>query len=92
MVVASFLIYLKKIQLVNISKDYSVHQQVLDFEHTALLYDFTFERFENLTDFKYMELSAMGSHIYEVLTSRENNLQQHQILYKKLSDIVNVTL
>lgn len=64
----------------------------LDFEHTALLYDFTFERFENLTDFKYMELSAMGSHIYEVLTNREDNLQQHQILYKKLSDIVNVTL
>ena len=64
----------------------------LDFEHTALLYDFTFDRFENLTDFKYMELSAMGSHIYEVLTSREDNLQQHQILYKKLSDIVNVKL
>jgi len=39
-----------------------------------------------------MELSAMGSHIYEVLTSREDNLQQHQILYKKLSDIVNVKL
>ncbi|MBO0371297.1 2-succinyl-5-enolpyruvyl-6-hydroxy-3-cyclohexene-1-carboxylic-acid synthase [Staphylococcus capitis] len=64
----------------------------LDFEHTALLYDFTFDRFENLIDFKYMELSAMGSHIYEVLTSREDNLQQHQILYKKLSDIVNVKL
>lgn len=64
----------------------------LDFEHAALLYDFTFERFESLNDFKYAELSSMDSHIYEVLTSREDNMQQHQILYKKLSDIVNVTL
>lgn len=64
----------------------------LDFEHAALLYDFTFERFESLNDFKYTELSSMDSHIYEVLTSREDNMQQHQILYKKLSDIVNVTL
>ena len=64
----------------------------LDFEHVALLYDFTFERFESLNDFKYAELSSMDSHIYEVLTSREDNMQQHQILYKKLSDIVNVTL
>ncbi|MFW3611201.1 2-succinyl-5-enolpyruvyl-6-hydroxy-3-cyclohexene-1-carboxylic-acid synthase [Staphylococcus caprae] len=64
----------------------------LDFEHAALLYDFTYERFESLNDFKYAELSSMDSHIYEVLTSREDNMQQHQILYKKLSDIVNVTL
>ncbi|MDI9230976.1 2-succinyl-5-enolpyruvyl-6-hydroxy-3-cyclohexene-1-carboxylic-acid synthase [Staphylococcus caprae] len=64
----------------------------LDFEHAALLYDFTFERFESLNDFKYVELSSMDSHIYEVLTSREDNMKQHQILYKKLSDIVNVTL
>ena len=40
----------------------------LNFEYTALLYDFTFKRFDNLTDFKYAELSKMGSHMYEVIT------------------------
>ena len=39
----------------------------LNFEYTALLYDFTFKRFDNLTDFKYAELSKMGSHMYEVI-------------------------
>ena len=41
----------------------------LNFEYTALLYDFTFKRFDNLTDFKYAELSKMGSHMYEVITN-----------------------
>ena len=43
----------------------------LNFEYTALLYDFTFKRFDNLTDFKYAELSKMGSHMYEVMTNRD---------------------
>lgn len=64
----------------------------LNFEYTALLYDFTFKRFDNLTDFKYAELSKMGSHMYEVMTNRDENLHQHQYLYQKLSEIVNVTL
>ena len=64
----------------------------LNFEYTALLYDFTFKRFDNLTDFKYAELSKMGSHMYEVMTNRDENLHQHQNLYQKLSEIVNVTL
>ncbi|NAN99827.1 2-succinyl-5-enolpyruvyl-6-hydroxy-3-cyclohexene-1-carboxylic-acid synthase [Staphylococcus epidermidis] len=64
----------------------------LNFEYTALLYDFTFKRFDNLTDFKYAELSKMGSHMYEVITNRDENLYQHQNLYQKLSEIVNVTL
>lgn len=64
----------------------------LDFEHTALLYDFTFKRFESIEAFKYTELSKFGAHIYEIMTYREDNLQQHLKLYKKLSDIINVTL
>lgn len=64
----------------------------LDFEHTALLYDFTFKRFESIEAFKYNELSKFGAHIYEIMTHREDNLQQHLKLYKKLSDIINVTL
>ena len=64
----------------------------LNFEYTALLYDFTYERFDYLTDFKYAELSSIGSAIYEIMTNRDDNLRQHQNLYKKLSEIVNVTL
>ncbi|PNZ05469.1 2-succinyl-5-enolpyruvyl-6-hydroxy-3-cyclohexene-1-carboxylic-acid synthase [Staphylococcus equorum subsp. linens] len=64
----------------------------LDFEHTALLYDFTFKRFESIEAFKYTELCKFGAHIYEIMTYREDNLQQHLKLYKKLSDIINVTL
>lgn len=62
----------------------------LDFEHAALLYDFSFKRFEHLNDFKYESLSELGSNVYEIITDREDNLQQHQILYKKLSEMINV--
>ena len=34
----------------------------------------------------------MGSHMNEVMTNRDENLHQHQYLYQKLSEIVNVTL
>ncbi len=64
----------------------------LNFEYTALLYDFTFKRFNTITDFSQEKLSHMSSHIYEMMTDRQDNLEQHQILYKKLSDILNVTL
>ena len=30
--------------------------------------------------------------MYEVITNRDENLHQHQNLYQKLSEIVNVTL
>ncbi|KTW08366.1 2-succinyl-5-enolpyruvyl-6-hydroxy-3-cyclohexene-1-carboxylic-acid synthase [Staphylococcus warneri] len=62
----------------------------LDFENAALLYDFNFKRFEHLNDFKYESLSELGSNVYEIITDREDNLQQHQILYKKLSEMINV--
>ncbi|AGZ26397.1 MULTISPECIES: 2-succinyl-5-enolpyruvyl-6-hydroxy-3-cyclohexene-1-carboxylic-acid synthase [Staphylococcus] len=62
----------------------------LDFEHAALLYDFNFKRFDHLNDFKYESFSKLGSNVYEVITDREDNLQQHQILYKKLSEMINV--
>lgn len=62
----------------------------LDFEHAALLYDFNFKRFDHLNDFKYESFFKLGSNVYEVITDREDNLQQHQILYKKLSEMINV--
>lgn len=64
----------------------------MNFEHTALLYDFAFDRFESIESFKYAELSKFGAHIYEIMTHREDNRKQHLKLYKKLSDIINVTL
>ena len=39
-----------------------------------------------------MLLSQILAHIYEIITDRQDNLEQHQKLYKKLSDIINVTL
>ena len=63
----------------------------LDFEHAALLYEFNFKRFNTLSEFKDMTLSQSGAIVYEIITDREDNLQQHQILYKKLSEIINAT-
>lgn len=64
----------------------------LNFEYTAMLYDFSFKRLDNITDFSQVSFSTMNSYIYEILTNREDNLEQHQLLYKKLSEILNVTL
>ena len=61
----------------------------MDFEHAALLYEFNFKRFNTLSEFKDMTLSQSGAIVYEIITDREDNLQQHQILYKKLSEIIN---
>ncbi|MDO6574141.1 2-succinyl-5-enolpyruvyl-6-hydroxy-3-cyclohexene-1-carboxylic-acid synthase [Staphylococcus pasteuri_A] len=63
----------------------------LDFEHAALLYEFNFKRFNTLSEFKDMTLSQSDAIVYEIITDREDNLQQHQILYKKLSEIINAT-
>ncbi len=63
----------------------------LDFEHAALLYEFNFKRFNTLSEFKDMTLSQSVAIVYEIITDREDNLQQHQILYKKLSEIINAT-
>ena len=64
----------------------------LNFEYTAMLYDFSFKRLNNITDFSQVSFSNMNSYIYEMITNREDNLEQHQLLYQKLSEIVNVTL
>ena len=64
----------------------------LNFEYTAMLYDFSFKRLDNITDFSQVSFSNMNSYIYEIITNREDNLEQHQLLYKKLSEILNVTL
>ncbi|MEB5793214.1 2-succinyl-5-enolpyruvyl-6-hydroxy-3-cyclohexene-1-carboxylic-acid synthase [Staphylococcus hominis] len=64
----------------------------LNFEYTAMLYDFSFKRLNNITDFSQVSFSNMNSYIYEIITNREDNLEQHQLLYKKLSEILNVTL
>ena len=64
----------------------------LNFEYTAMLYDFSFKRLNNITDFSQVSFSNMNSYIYEMITNREDNLEQHQLLYKKLSGILNVTL
>ena len=64
----------------------------LNFEYTAMLYDFSFKRLNSVTDFSQVSFSNMNSYIYEILTNREDNLEQHQLLYKKLSEILNVTL
>lgn len=61
----------------------------LEFKHAAHLYDFGYQYLETVEDFKYTTLSQLDSYIYEIRTDREDNLQQHQILYKKLSEIVN---
>lgn len=64
----------------------------LNFEYLTLLYDFTFKRFNTVADFTQEKLSHVNSHIYEMVTNRDDNMSQHQILYKKLSGILNVTL
>ena len=64
----------------------------LNFEYTAMLYDFSFKRLNNVTDFSQVSFSNINSYIYEIITNRENNIEQHQLLYKKLSGILNVTL
>ena len=64
----------------------------LNFEYTAMLYDFSFKRLNNITDFSQVSFSNMNSYIYEMITIREDNLEQHQLLYQKLSEILNVTL
>lgn len=64
----------------------------LNFEYTAMLYDFSFKRLNNITDFSQVSFSNMNSYIYEIIKNREDNLEQHQLLYKKLSEILNVTL
>ncbi|MBO1198951.1 2-succinyl-5-enolpyruvyl-6-hydroxy-3-cyclohexene-1-carboxylic-acid synthase [Staphylococcus simiae] len=61
----------------------------LNFEHAALMYDFNFVRLDNISDFAQLSLSTISSTIYELQTNRQNNYQQHQKLYKKLSEIVH---
>lgn len=46
----------------------------LNFEYIVLLYDFIFKCFDNLIDFKYVELFKMGFYMYEVIINRDENL------------------
>lgn len=62
----------------------------LEFKHAAMLYDFGYQFIDTVEDFKYTALSKLESYIYEIQTDRDDNHAQHQILYKKLSDIANV--
>ena len=48
-----------------------------------MLYDFSFKRLNNITDFSQVSFSNMNSYIYEMITNREDNLEQHQLLYQK---------
>lgn len=64
----------------------------LDFEHTALLYDFNFKRFTDIQTFEYADFTNMSSTLFEVMTNRHDNYEAHQTLYQKLGEIVNVTL
>ncbi|AVO02644.1 2-succinyl-5-enolpyruvyl-6-hydroxy-3-cyclohexene-1-carboxylic-acid synthase [Staphylococcus simulans] len=64
----------------------------LEFKHAAMLYDFNYALMDSVEDFKFTPLSQLESYIYEIRTDREDNRQQHQILYQKLSDIANVEL
>lgn len=64
----------------------------LDFEYTAKLYQFDFKRFNNVSEFKNATLLSETSTIYELITNREDNFKQHQILYQKLSEMIHDTL
>ena len=52
--------------------------------YTAKLYQFDFKRFNNVSEFKNATLLSETSTIYELITNREDNFKQHQILYQKL--------
>ena len=84
--VASFLIYLKNAAEPYFERLFGTPTG-LNFEHTALLYDFAFHKFETMADFKYESLSQFGSHIYEIITERDSNQLQHQTLYQKLGTL-----
>jgi 2-succinyl-5-enolpyruvyl-6-hydroxy-3-cyclohexene-1-carboxylate synthase len=64
----------------------------LKFEHAALLYNFTYKKIDSIEDFKYESLSQIGAHVYEVITDRDVNKEQHTVLYDKLGAIVNAKL
>ena len=64
----------------------------LDFSYTAQLYDFQFERFNSVRDFQSQSLNQHSRTIYEIQTEREDNRQQHQKLYQRLSELKDVTL
>ncbi|MDN8729629.1 hypothetical protein Q0M05_14290, partial [Staphylococcus aureus] len=43
-------------------------------------------------EFKNATLLSETSTIYELITNREDNYEQHQILYQKLSEMIHDTL
>ncbi|MCD0831476.1 2-succinyl-5-enolpyruvyl-6-hydroxy-3-cyclohexene-1-carboxylate synthase, partial [Staphylococcus aureus] len=60
--------------------------------YTAKLYQFDFKRFNSVSEFKNATLLSETSTIYELITNREDNFKQHQILYQKLSEMIHDTL
>ncbi len=60
--------------------------------NTAKLYQFDFKRFNSVSEFKNATLLSKTSTIYELITNREDNYEQHQILYQKLSEMIHDTL
>ncbi|MDT3923208.1 2-succinyl-5-enolpyruvyl-6-hydroxy-3-cyclohexene-1-carboxylate synthase, partial [Staphylococcus aureus] len=56
------------------------------------LYQFDFKRFNSVSEFKNATLLSETSTIYELITNREDNFKQHQILYQKLSEMIHDTL
>jgi len=61
----------------------------LDFEHTAKLYDFNYQRYET---YDHIQLPKYGAHIIEVMTSREDNVTAHQALTEKVREAVYAEL
>lgn len=68
------------------------HRRDWIFEYTAKLYQFDFKRFNSVSEFKNATLLSETSTIYELITNREDNFKQHQILYQKLSEMIHDTL
>ena len=46
----------------------------------------------SVSEFKNATLLSETSTIYELITNREDNFKQHQILYQKLSEMIHDTL
>ncbi|WP_243720018.1 2-succinyl-5-enolpyruvyl-6-hydroxy-3-cyclohexene-1-carboxylic-acid synthase [Macrococcus lamae] len=61
----------------------------LDFEHTAKLYGFNYQRYETYDN---IQLPKDGAHIIEILTNRQDNVIAHQELTEKVKDAVHAEL
>ena len=53
---------------------------------------FSLNAFNSVRDFQSQSLNQHSRTIYEIQTEREDNRQQHQKLYQRLSELKDVTL